>query len=234
MRFERQISMPSIGIEGQKKLASAHVLVVGAGGLGCPVLAYLAAAGVGTISIIDHDTVSISNLNRQILYSVDDIGQSKAKICAAKLQAQYKDVEIIAKYEELTSDNILGIASQANVIVNCVDLIATRLMINDFAMNKGIALVEGGIDGFYGFCFGTDGGACLRCTGLDASKDKKNWPAIGTTAGIIGSLQANICIKIILGQSSSVCGRIIHFDGNTLEFDSIIVNQSPNCTLHKA
>ncbi len=229
MRFERQISIKDIGTKGQAMFANAHVLVIGAGGLGSPVFNYLAAAGIGKISIVDGDLVSLSNLNRQFFYGINDVGQSKVIICAKKLSEQYADVKIVAHNEYITQENVEKIASDVSVIVDCVDSTPTRLMLNDFAVKNNIPLVEGSMDGLYGFCLSIVDGACLRCAGIENNNAHKEWSALGTTAGIIGTLQAQMCIKILLGQAQDLSGRIIHYDGNRLEFDEVLVNKNPKC-----
>ncbi len=231
-RFERQTVIPQIGESGQEILQNSCVAVIGAGGLGCPVLTYLAAVGVGKIIIIEFDEVSVSNLNRQMLYGIDDIGKPKAQIAATHLTRQYGDIEVIPKAIRLTKENIAEAVFGADVIVDCVDNIATRLLVNDFAIENKIMVVEGGISGFYGFQFTVLGEhPCLRCAGFTEQKNspKTFTPAIGATAGIIGSLQASVCIKLLLGQTEGLKGKLLQYDGIRLEFDETSVVSNPTC-----
>ncbi len=230
MRFERQIAIKQIGLAGQKKLSDSHVVVVGAGGLGSSVLTFLSCAGVGNITIIDNDNVNESNLNRQFLYSLSDIGCSKATVAAQKLSTQYPDIKYISKNISLDNKNIESLLDNASVTIDCVDNIATRIAVNDFVVSSNVALVEGAVSGFYGFVTSVvNDSACLRCFGYDNTKEQKNIPALGSVVGVIGSLQATECIKIILGQGSLITNKVLHYDGLSSTFDEVDIKKDENC-----
>ncbi len=232
-RFQRQLDIKDIGTTGQKKLQKAHVVIVGAGGLGCPVLTYLASAGVGKISIIDMDDIEISNLNRQFLYGKKDIGKPKAQTAAAVIQEKYSDVIVNGVKEKLEAHNIESLLFKADVIVDCVDSIKTRLLVNDFAIAKEIPLVEGGIDGWYGYCLCiSKEGPCLRCAGYSEKFQQKSTAVLGATAGVIGSIQASHTIKILINGIQEFTGRIIQYDGKEMCIDSIQIHRNQQCPAH--
>ncbi len=231
-RYERQIAIPQIGLDGQKKLQEAKVLVIGAGGLGCPVLTYLTCAGVGDIKVIDEDIVSESNLNRQFIYSKEDIGKSKAKLVAAHLQKQNSNIKICGEEIRVTKDNMEQLIREVNVVVDCVDNIETRLVVNEACMKADIPLVEAGIQDFYGFVtvVGREH-ACLECMGFTHNQAKKITPTLGATAGIIGSMQALECVKLILGMPT-LYGKMLQYDGIYGTLDTIGIRKSNTCRFH--
>lgn len=233
-RYLRQIKIPQIDKEGQERLGKASVTVVGAGGLGCPVLTYLAAAGVGRIRIIDCDEVNITNLNRQFLHGEYDIEKKKAYSAAEKLKKLNSDVKTEPVCTYLTEENAETLIGDADVVVDCVDNIKTRLIVNKVCLRKRIPLVEGGITGFYGFV--TDilpEYACLACLGYKEKMDKEEIPALGACAGVIGALQAGECLKILLEAGEPLYGRILQYDGLLGSFDEIETMKHEDCFLHK-
>ena len=151
MRYDRQILMPEIGIEGQKKLERAVVTVIGCGGLGSPVLTYLAQAGAGTIRLVDGDTVSDTNLNRQFLYREEDIGKKKADLAAEKLRRMNRGIRVEAFACSLTGENAGQILKGSDVVVDCVDSLAVRCIVGRYCLAEDIFLVEGAVQGFYGY-----------------------------------------------------------------------------------
>lgn len=234
-RYKRQISMPQIGTEGQKLLEKSTVAVVGAGGLGAPVLTYLAAAGVGNIRIIDKDTVEESNLNRQFLYGPEDIGRKKAEAAKEKLEKQNPQIKVTAVSEEFTEENGRELFKDADVIIDCVDSIKTRMAVNKICLLNQIPLVEGGIYGFYGFVTTVfKDSPCLSCMGYTKEMEQKEIPSLGAAAGVIGSIQAVEGLKILLGKGEPFYGRILQYDGLSGSFDEIMVEKKKDCSLHKA
>lgn len=232
-RYERQIAIPQIGIEGQKKLQEAKVLVVGAGGLGCPVLTYLMCTGVGDIKVIDEDIVSETNLNRQFFYSMKDIGQPKVMIATQHLKEQNPDVQICGEQIRVTRDNVRQLVRDVDVVVDCVDNIETRLIMNEACIEANVPLVEGGIQDFYGFVTVVDGQhACLECMGFQNQKRKGITPTIGATAGVIGSMQALECVKLILGELPIAHGKMLQYDGMLGTMESIDIHPSSHCRFH--
>ena len=230
MKYNRQISL--IGENGQARIKNAKVLVIGAGGLGSPVITYLACAGVGNITVIDKDIVDITNLNRQFLYSECDINKSKA-LCVSE---KYKnsDINLNGINAEVTNENISTLLDGYDVVVDCVDNFNTRRIVNNFCVSQDINLVEAGIDGMYGFvtCINKNS-ACLECLGINESKPKEKIAVLGTTAGVIGSLQANECIKILLSLEEVLFSKMLQYDGFTNSFEVIDLQKSSTCALHK-
>ncbi len=217
-RYQRQIMLPEIGEAGQKKLKQAKVLVVGAGGLGCPVLQYIAAAGVGTIGIVDNDQVKESNLQRQILYGRNDLGKLKAIIARQRL-TELNDIpqyNVLNTY--LRSQNVLSILEDYDIIVDATDNFSSRYLISDACVILGKPLVFGAIFKFEGqvAVFNYKGGPTLRC--LYPEKEEKSVPdaasvgVIGVLPGIIGSLQANEVLKIILQKGEVLSGKLLVLD----------------------
>lgn len=234
-RYKRQISMPQIGAEGQKLLQKSTVAVVGAGGLGAPVLTYLAAAGVGNIRIIDKDIVEESNLNRQFLYSAEDIGRKKAEAAKEKLEKQNPQIKVTAFSEEFTEENGGELLYGADVVVDCVDSVKTRIAVNKICLLFQMPLVEGGICGFYGYVTSVfQNSPCLECMGYTQEMEQKEIPSIGAAVGVIGSLQAVETLKILLGKGEPFWGRILQYDGLDGSFDEIRVKKKESCSLHKA
>lgn len=234
-RYKRQISMPQIGAEGQKLLQKSTVAVVGAGGLGAPVLTYLAAAGVGNIRIIDKDIVEESNLNRQFLYSAEDIGRKKAEAAKEKLKKQNPQIKVTAFSDAFTEENGRELLKCADVVVDCVDSVKTRISVNKICLLLRIPLVEGGIYGFYGYVTSVfQNSPCLECMGYTKEMEEKEIPSLGAAAGVVGSLQAVEVLKILLGKGEPFYGRLLQYDGLDGSFDEIKVEKKKDCSLHKA
>lgn len=232
-RYERQVLMEDIGETGQDLLGKARVLVVGAGGLGSPVLTYLAAAGVGYIRIVDFDHLTESNLNRQTLYGEKSIGSLKVELAKKRLLDLNATINIEAIFHQLTTDNIESMLIDIDVVLDCVDNVATRLIINRACIEKDIPLVEGGVQGFYGsLSIVTRDSACLECMGYKDNRPKATAPVIGVTAGVIGSMQAMECIKMIVGQPSELVGKMVQYDGLKQTMTHIKMEINPKCSVH--
>lgn len=233
MRYERQLMMPEIGEAGQQRLKDSQVTVIGAGGLGSAVLTYLTCAGVGTIRIIDSDVVSETNLNRQFLHETANVGKLKVQSAKENLMRLNPEVTLILCSEKLDKSNAQRLLSGSAVVIDCVDNIGTRVAAAEACISLDIPLVEGGIHGFYGYAM-TIGreSACLSCLGYDTAAKKEAIPALGATAGVIGSLQASECIKLILGVGEPLFDRMLHYDGLTCTFDIVDVNKSDDCPVH--
>src|ERR1700757_1659089 len=226
-RYARHIILSEIGLEGQQKLKQAKVLVIGAGGLGCPVLQYLTAAGVGTIGIVDFDKVDDSNLQRQVLYSTEDIGKPKAQIAKEKLGKQNPYINLIAHVTQLTSVNALEIISEYDIVVDGSDNFATRYLVNDACVMLNKTLVFGSIFKFDGqvSVFNYKDGPTYRCLYPEppAEGEVPNCAEIGVIGvlpGIIGTLQANEVIKIIVGVGEVLSGKLLAFNALTIQFDA--------------
>jgi len=237
-RYSKQISLNEINTSGQERLKEARVLVIGAGGLGCPVIQYLAAAGVGVIGIVDFDTVELSNLQRQVIFSTHDIGESKAKIASEKITLLNPHVNALVYNTKFISDNATDIISLYDVVVDCTDNFETRYVINDTCVMIDKPFVYGGIYKFEGqmsvFNFQTkDGvkGPTYRCAFPDVAEDAlmincSLTGVIGTLPGIIGVLQANEVIKIITGHGEVCSGKILLYDSLVNIFTSIKIKRN--------
>lgn len=234
-RYSRQTILPQIGAEGQKKLLGSTVAVIGCGGLGAPVLTYLALAGVGKIRLIDQDTVNLTNLNRQFFYRESDLNQEKCKRATDFLQSRNSEIALEAVCECLTGENAGQLLSGVDVIVDCVDRIETRRQVGRAAGKLMIPLVEGGIHGFYGFVLSILPGksACYECASPGDAEETPPVPAIGAAAGVIGSLQAVECIKILLGLPHILYGRMLQYDGLYGEFTEVPVHVRKDCICQK-
>lgn len=234
MRYERQMLMSQIGRKGQEKLEQSTVTVIGSGGLGSPVLTYLTCAGVGTIRFFDCDVVSESNLNRQFLHNTEDVDKLKIQSAKEKLSVLNPEVNLIAINNRLSDDNAEECVKGSDVVVDCVDSIAARITVAKACLKLNIPLVEGGVSGFYGYVIdiGRDY-PCLSCLGYDKAKQKTPVPIIGVTAGVIGCMQANECIKLLLGIGEPLYGRMLNYDGLSASWEEIHVEKSESCPIHK-
>ena len=227
-RYHRQLIIPAIGEEGQEKLKKARVLVVGAGGLGSPVLLYLAAAGVGTLGIVDSDAVDLSNLQRQILYNTKDIGLSKASTAAGKLAALNPDLTLKPYSVRLTGENMDEILSGYDIAVDCCDNFATRYLLSDATIRAGKPLVYGAVYQFMGQAsvFNYMNGPSYRDLFPEEIHPPEGAPlsppgVIGVLPGIIGSVQACEVIKIITGAGDTLSGRLLQIDALSFRIEII-------------
>ncbi|MGQ7853368.1 molybdopterin-synthase adenylyltransferase MoeB [Pedobacter sp. WC2501] len=216
-RYNRQMILPELGLKGQEKLKATKVLVIGAGGLGCPVLQYLAAAGVGTIGIVDDDVVELSNLHRQILYNHTDIGQSKAEVAAAKLKLLNPHMAFTAYQERFKRDNAMSICQDYGLVIDCSDNFTTRYLVNDTCVNLNKTLVFGSILQFEGqvAVFNHHGGANYRDLYPAPPSENINCVeggVIGILPGIIGLYMTNEAIKLICGIGETLAGKLMTID----------------------
>ena len=235
-RYERHFLIPEIGEAGQQKLHNASVIIVGIGGLGSVSSLYLTAAGIGKIGIVDCDTVNISNLQRQILYSTQDVGLSKTQIAYKKLQSLNPNSKIIPikeKYTELTAHSI---TKDFSYVVDGSDNFETRFLINDICSNAKIPYIYGAIYQFYGqiSVFDANQGPCFCCLfpHLPSNENKEANREIGVVGPVpaqIGSLQALEVIKLILGIGNPLIGRLLLFNGLDMTFKEIVVKKNKSC-----
>lgn len=237
-RYSRHFLLPEVGEEGQGKLLDAKVLMVGAGGLGSPSAYYLAAAGVGTIGIVDHDVVDLSNLQRQILHTNDRVGEPKTESARQTLQALNPDVHVVPYRERLTSDNIMEIIKDYDIVVDGCDNFPTRYLVNDACVMTGKPNVHGSIFQFEGqvSVFYPGKGPCYRCLypeppppGMAPSCAEAG--VLGVLPGLIGTIQALETIKLILGKGDSLVGRLLHFNTLTMEINTLRLRQDPSCPM---
>jgi len=236
-RYQRQIIMPEVGSVGQRKLLNSSVLLIGAGGLGSPAGLYLAAAGVGTIGIIDFDTVDMSNLHRQVLHGHKDVGRPKVDSAADTLRDINPDVEIKAFNEPVSSYNAMEIFEQFDVIVNGSDNFPTRYLVNDASYFARKVLVDGSIFRFEGqVTVYEPGKGCYRCVFPEppppgAVPSCAEAGVLGVLPGIVGSIEALETIKVILGEGEPLINRMLIFDSLEMEFRQVKLRRDPNCPL---
>jgi molybdopterin/thiamine biosynthesis adenylyltransferase len=229
-RYDRQIIMRGFGEEGQEKLKRAKVVIAGGGGLGSPSSIYLAAAGVGTIRIVDHDRVEISNLNRQILHWDKDIGRNKVDSAAEKLRQLNQDVKIEAIEETINEANVSRLVAGFDVIVDAMDNLATRYLLNKAAIENRIPFIHGAVYGLEGRVMTIIPGetACLRCVYRGLIPQEK-FPVIGVTPAVIGCIQATEAIKYLVGIGTLLTNRLLVYEGLSMKFTELVVNRDPNC-----
>jgi adenylyltransferase/sulfurtransferase len=229
-RYGRQIMIPEIGEAGQARLQKAAVFIAGAGGLGSPVALYLAAAGVGTLRIVDNDTVTLSNLNRQILHGDRDVGQGKAGSAEATLARLNAGVQLQCSAETITTANVVDLVRGSDLIVDALDNIETRLMLNQAALNLQIPMIHGAVNGFEGRVMVVLPGktACLGCL-VRGKPQAGKFPVLGATPAVIGAIQATETVKAITGAGRLLAGRLLCYDGLALEFSEFKINQNPQC-----
>ena len=235
-RYARHFTLPEVGEKGQAKLLDAKVLCIGAGGLGSPAAFYLAAAGVGTIGIIDHDVVDLSNLQRQILHTTDRVGMAKVESAQKTLNALNPDVKVIGFNERLSSENVMRIIMDFDVIVNGCDNFPTRYLINDACVMAKKPLVDGSIFQFEGQAtvFYPGRGPCYRCVFPEppppgAAPSCVEAGVLGVLPGLVGCVQAVEAMKLILGAGRPLIGRMLHFDTLSGEVRMLKLRRDPHC-----
>ncbi len=236
LRYSRQIMLPQIDIAGQQQLLAASVLIVGAGGLGSPASMYLAAAGVGRISLYDHDSVDLSNLQRQIAHYTSDIGTQKAISTLQTLKKINPDCEVLAHPARLEGEALLQEARAADVVLDCSDNFATRFAVNRACVDTKRPLVSGAAIRFEGqisvFTPGREDSPCYNCLYRQEGEEAQNCARNGVIApitGIIGSMQALEAIKLITGAGETLAGRLLLLDGLTMQWQSLRLKRNPAC-----
>ena len=229
-RYDRQMLIREVGPEGQQRLRQAKIVIAGVGGLGSAVAFYLVAAGVGTVRIIDQDTVVLSNLNRQVLHWTEDLGQCKVLSAAEKLKRLNPLVDIEALDRTITEENLPALVSGFDLVVDALDNLPDRFLLNRAALDQGLPLFHGAVRAFEGRVMTVIPGqtACLGCV-YHGTRSEERSPVIGATAAVIGSLQATEVIKHILGIGRLLTDRCILFDGLNLRFTELTVNRNPDC-----
>ncbi len=237
-RYTRHILLPEIGVTGQKKLLDAKVLVVGAGGLGCPISLYLAAAGVGTIGLVDFDTVDVSNLQRQILFTMEDVGKPKVEAAAKRLKALNPDVTIKTYQVALKSDNIMDILKDYDMIIDGTDNFPTRYLTNDAAVLQKKPNIYGSIFRFDGqvTVFKTPEGPCYRCLYPEPPPPGEvpscaEGGVMGAMVGTIGAIQATEAIKIITGAGKPAIGKFVIYNSLDMQFRNLKLHKDPTCPI---
>jgi molybdopterin/thiamine biosynthesis adenylyltransferase/rhodanese-related sulfurtransferase len=236
-RYSRHLLIPEVGLEGQQKLLETSILLIGAGGLGSPAALYLAAAGVGRIGIVDDDRVDASNLQRQVLHSTEELGESKADSARRSLEALNPDVEVTTYEERLTSENVDRILAEGwEMVVDGADNFPTRYLLNDASVWHEIPVVHGSIYRFEGQAtvFKPYAGPCYRCLfpqppPPELAPSCAEGGVLGVLPGVIGSLQANEAIKLALGIGEPLIGRLLLFDALTTSISEVTVRRDLSC-----
>ena len=236
LRYARHLILPEVGMEGQQKLKAARVLCIGAGGLGSPLALYLAAAGVGTLGIVDFDIVDVTNLQRQILHTTNDVGRRKLDSAADKLKALNPFLNLKTYETRLTSENALDLFREFDMVADGTDNFPTRYLVNDACVLTGKPNIYGSIFRFEGQAsvFATEGGPCYRCLypeppppGLVPSCAEGG--VLGILPGLVGVIQATEVIKLILGQGDSLSGRLLLVDALGMKFRELKLRKNPEC-----
>lgn len=234
LRYARQMLIDGWGEEGQKKLKNSTVFIAGAGGLGSPVSVYLTVAGIGRIIICDFDSVEMTNLNRQILHSHTRIGINKALSAKITLTGINPDVEVIPITDKITESNAYDIVGDSKIILDCMDNLETRYILNEVSIKKGIPLVFGAIYGIQGMLsfIQSPETPCLRCLFPEAPP-KETFPVVGATPGVIGALQALETIKYLVGIGKLLKNKLLVWDGLSCDFKSFKAQKDPSCPVCK-
>jgi len=237
-RYARHFSLAEIGPQGQQKIKASKVLCIGAGGLGSTVLYYLAAAGVGTLGIVDPDVVDLSNLQRQILYTTDEVGLAKADQAKKRLLALNPHLQINTYFFRLTDENVLALFADYDLIVDATDNYAARYLINDACCSLGKPNVFAAILRFQGQCsvFAMPDGPCYRCLypeppSVDLAPNCSEAAVLGVLPGVLGSMQANEVLKWIVGAGDLLVGRLLSFDALKAQWKEYKLNRHPLCPL---
>ncbi len=235
-RYSRHILLPEVGEEGQARLLESRVLLIGAGGLGSPAALYLAAAGVGTLGIVDFDVVDATNLQRQILHNLDRVGQLKVESARETLGALNPDVKIEPYASRLSADNVLDVMGDYDVVVDGADNFPTRYLVNDASLHLRVPVVHGSIFRFEGqvSVFSPYEGPCYRCLFPEPPPPElapscAEAGVLGVLPGIIGSLEAMEAIKLLLGIGEPLVGRLLTYDALEEEFRTLKLRRDPNC-----
>ena len=235
-RYRRHILLDEIGIEGQERIAASNVLIVGAGGLGSPVITYLAAAGVGHIGVVDGDIVELSNLQRQVVFSTSDLGRKKAVAAGERIKEINPDVRVEVYDEFLSIENAGDLIGQYDFVCEGSDNYATKLLVNDTCVRKGKPFTIGSLSRFEGQVMThTDGSACWRCLYGAAPEQSEKEPVelgvLGSVPGIIGAVEATEAIKFIVGSGKLLTNRLLSFNALTMETNVFEFGRNPACPL---
>lgn len=235
LRYQRQTSLEEIGIAGQSLLKNASILCIGAGGLGTPVLQYLAAAGVGTIGIIDQDLVELSNLQRQVIFTTQDIGQSKSELAKNQILAINPTITVNAYNSKFNNENANPLIEQYDIIIDCSDNFTTRYLVNDICIKLSRPLISASILKFKGQCsVFLPGGPCLRCLfphppSLDQIPNCSEAGVLGVLPGLLGTIQASEALKLILDIGENLSGKLLTIDLLSMQFKTFHFHKNPDC-----
>jgi len=237
LRYSKQIILKQVGVLGQKKISSSKVLIVGMGGLGCPVALYLSNLGIKNIGIVDHDKVDFTNLNRQILFNTKDTGRLKVVQAKKILEKVDRKIKIDVYKEKIVKENIQNIMSKYHIICDCSDNFTTRYLLNDFCLKNKKILISAAISKFEAHIFNfnfSKNVPCYRCFMPEIPEEENKCDSEGilpTVAGIAGTLQANEVVKTILNKKNELVGKMIAFNTLNLNFRKIELTRNSNCIM---
>ncbi|MFO7995847.1 MAG: HesA/MoeB/ThiF family protein [Dehalococcoidia bacterium] len=230
-RYQRQILYPGFGEEGQQKLKQSHVVVAGLGGLGCSVSLYLTCTGVGHVTLVDCDRVELSNLNRQVLHYEEDIGEGKPSSAARKLARLNSSIEFTPVFKKITEHNARELIKGANLVIDGMDNFETRFILNEACVAEGIPFIHGGVHGLLGEVTTILPGRtpCLCCIFPKVPHSKGPFPVFSVTPALIAILQVTEAIKLLAGFGSLLTGKMLHFNGETMDFAFRDLVKNENC-----
>jgi molybdopterin-synthase adenylyltransferase len=230
-RYHRQLLIPEFGEEGQRRLKNSRIIVIGIGGLGCASATYLTAAGVGHITLVDFDRVELSDLNRQVLYGEEDRGEKKVLVARRKLSYLNPAIEIIPAFAKITKKNVFSIINDAEVVVDGLDNLSTRLMVNSACVKCKIPYIYGGVSRLRGMVTTIIPGKtpCLACVYPEGSQGKGGLGVLGVLPGLIANFQALEAIKLLIGQPPSLAGKLLRFNGNDMKFRIDEIKRNESC-----
>ncbi len=233
IRYNRQLVIPGFGESEQTTLRSSHVTIVGIGGLGCASAMYLTAAGIGHITVVDYGTVELSNLNRQVLYWEEDIGQQKVLVAQRKLSKLNSKVKVVPVFARITEENVDNIVSATQVVVDGLDTLDARLKVNSSCVKHKVPYIYGGVSRLRGMLTTIIPGRtpCLACLYPEASQKREGLGVLGMVPALIANLQALEAIKLIVGRQPSLAGRLLSFNGDDFRFRVYEIKVRENCTV---
>jgi molybdopterin/thiamine biosynthesis adenylyltransferase len=229
-RYKRQLILPGWGDSGQDRLRRAVVFVAGAGGLGSPVAQYLAAAGVGTLRVCDSGSVSLSNLNRQLLHADRDVGRPKVRSARRTLLRVNPHVRVVPLEAAIEEQSVEALVGDADLIIDCLDNFATRLVLNALAVRRRLPMIHAGVTGFCGQItfLRPPATACLACL-VPEAPPQEVFPILGATAGLLGCLEALEALKFLVGAGPLLSGRLLFCDGSAMQFQEVAIEKDPHC-----
>jgi adenylyltransferase/sulfurtransferase len=230
-RYSRQLLIPGMDEQAQEKLKDSHVLIAGVGGLGCSSSQFLVSAGVGTVTLVDHDEVSLPDLNRQVLYGEDDLGKRKVEAAAQRLGRLNSNVKIHPVFSKVEADNVERYLSGVDLVIDGMDNLSGRFVLNEACLRRGIPFIYGGIMGLRGAVSAIVPGKspCLACIYPRQRTHEGPFPVLGAVPAIVANLQVVEAIKILSGQGASLAGRMILFDGHKMRFFHMELQRSEGC-----
>jgi len=233
VRYGRQIMHPNLGENGQLKLKNSHVVVAGIGGLGTPACLYLAAAGIGHMTLIDCDRVQLSNLNRQILFFEDEIGEKKPFVALQKLQKFNSSIEFTPLFRDIKKDNVKDIIDGADVVIDAMDNLKTRFILNEACVDLGVPFIHGGVFGLFGEITTIIPGEtpCFACIMPKIPRRKKTFPVFGVTPALVAALQVTEAIKLLAGFGHLLKGKMLYINGEKMDFALANLIKNPDCII---